>query len=221
MCKYSPERVAAATDLAALKPEDTLIDTLLVCGRAALYHCASVCVKPTYVIAAARELRGTGVGVGTVINFPHGNSHPTVMGFEAYEALGDGATELDMVIDIGAALSGDWRLVSEGIEAVMREVREWKRLCKVILETCYLPETAIYKVCELCVAAGVDFVKTSTGCGTCGATPEAVTAMFDAVAGRCGVKASGGIKTYADAELYLDLGCTRLGSSKVEELFPC
>jgi deoxyribose-phosphate aldolase len=221
MCyKYTPEKIASTIDLAALKPEHTRNDTLAVCERAAFYNCASVCVKPCYVNAAAKKLDRSDVGVGAVVNFPHGNSLPQVAVLEAYEALGDGATELDMVVNIGAAISGEWNVVLDGIEAVVEIGHEWDAIVKVILETCYLPATEIVQLCELCVSAKADFVKTSTGYGTIGATVAVVAIMMHAVAGRCEVKASGGIKTYADAELYLDLGCTRLGTSRVEELFP-
>lgn len=220
MCKYSPEKIAAVIDLAALKPQHTEDDTLRVCGVSARFGCASVCVKPSFIGVADKELEGTGIGVGTVVNFPHGNSAPNIIAFEAYEAIGAGANEIDVVIDIGAALSGRWNKVMDGIEAAVSIGHEWGALVKIILETCHLPPTTIRKVCRLCADAGADFVKTSTGYGSMGATPEAVKLMVAAVDGRCQVKASGGIATYEDAELFLDLGCTRLGSSKVEELFP-
>lgn len=220
MCKYAPEKIAAVIDLAALKPEHTGDDTLRVCGVAGCFNCASVCVKPAFVDIAARELEGTDIGVGTVVNFPHGNSMPSVIALEAYEAIGDGANELDVVINIGAALSGQWNLVMDGLEAAIDSGHEWSVLVKIILETCYFPGDQIRKISKLCADAGADFVKTSTGYGPFGATAEAVKLMMSAVDGRCQVKASGGIATYEDAELYLDLGCTRLGSSKVEELFP-
>jgi deoxyribose-phosphate aldolase len=160
------------------------------------------------------------VEVGTVVNYPHGNSLPEVAVLEAYTAIGDGATELDMVINVGAALSGEWNKVLDGIEAVVEIAHEWDAIVKVILETCYLPASKIMHLCKLCVDAKADFVKTSTGYGPYGAIREDVEIMMNAVAGRCAVKASGGIKTYEDAERYLDLGCTRLGTSVVEELFP-
>jgi deoxyribose-phosphate aldolase len=160
------------------------------------------------------------VTVGSVVNFPHGISPPEVSALEAYKAIGDGATELDMVINIGAALSGEWNLVLDGIEAVVEIAHEGDADAKIILETCYLTASTIRQLCRLCVDAQADFVKTSTGFGNYGATGADVEIMMEAVAGRCAVKASGGITTYADAEKYLDLGCTRLGTSKVEELFP-
>ena len=142
------------------------------------------------------------------------------MALEAYTAIGDGANELDMVMNISAALAGNWSIVREGIDAVVAIGHEWGALVKVILETCYLPDAVIREACLQCVNAGADFVKTSTGFGRCGATPGNVIVMRDTVAGRCQVKASGGIKTYADAETLLNLGCTRLGASQVKRLFP-
>lgn len=220
MCRYTPEKIASVIDLAALKPQHTRNDTLTICQKAAKFNCASACVKPCFVSAASAELWGSGVAVGTVIGFPHGNSLPEVAALEAYTAIGDGATELDMVVNIGAVLGGEWCLVLDGIEAVVAIAHEWDAIIKVILETCYLQPSNIKQLCKLCVDAKADFVKTSTGYGTYGATAIDVRIMMDTVAGRCEVKASGGIKTYADAEMYLDLGCTRLGTSVVEELFP-
>lgn len=220
MCRYTPEKIASTIDLAALKPTHTRNDTLAVCRKAARFNCASVCVKPCYVDAASEELDWSGVGVGTVLNFPHGSAMPDVVALEAYNAIGEGATELDTVINIGAAISGEWGLVLDGIEAVVSIAHEWNAIVKVILETCYLTPGEIKRLCRLCVSAKADFGKTSTGYGTHGATREAVELMMNGVGGRLQVKASGGIKTYADAERYLDLGCTRLGTSVVEELFP-
>lgn len=220
MCKYTREQIAGAVDLAALKPEHTISHTLLVCNKAARYNCASVCVKPCFVTVAAKALEGSGVAVGTVINFPHGSSEPDVAALEAYNAIGAGAVELDMVMNVGAALSDDWSRVKDGIEAVTTIGHEWGAIVKVILETCYLTSKAIWTACDYCVEFGTDFVKTSTGFGTGGATPFAVKQILGVVGDFCQVKASGGISTYKDARTYLDLGCTRLGSSKIEELFP-
>lgn len=220
MCRYQPERIAAAIDLAVLQPYHTRENTVLACREVEKFNCASVCVKPCFVDAAAKALEGTGISVDTVLNFPHGNSPPDVVALEAYSAIGAGANELDMVMNIGAALAGEWGFVREGIDAVVAIGHEWNAIVKIILETCYLPDAAIHEACLHCVAAGADFVKTSTGFGPCGATERGVTIMRDTVAGRCQVKASGGIQTYADAEMYLDLGCTRLGASQIEPLFP-
>ena len=217
---YTPKQVASAIDLAVLMPKHTEEATLLACHEAMDYGCASMCVKPCYVAAASRELEGYDVATGTVINFPHGNSVPEVASLEAYMAVGDGASELDMVINIGAVLSNQWNIVLDGIEAVLNTGHEHGALIKVILETCYLPHKAIRQACRICADLGVDYVKTSTGFGPCGAHPKSVKLIQEVVKDRCLVKASGGIITYTDAELFLNLGCTRLGSSKVKELLP-
>jgi deoxyribose-phosphate aldolase len=220
MCKYTPERVAAAVDLASLKPGATSVDVSLCCQKAIRYGCASVCVKPYHVPIAARLLEGYDVGVGTVVGFPHGSDSADVKALACYNLIGSGANELDMVLNIAAMKDGDWETVFEEIQAASEICHEYDALLKVILETCYLKESEIAYACECAVRAGADFVKTSTGFGSGGATPEAVRLMVEVVGTKCEVKASGGIRTYEDAETYLDLGCTRLGSSKVVELTP-
>lgn len=217
---YPPGQIAGAIDLAALKPEHTKEATILTCHTATRYQCASVCVKPCYVVAAAKELVGTGVSTGTVINFPHGSAVPDVAALEAYKAVGDGATELDMVVNIGEVLSAHWGVVLDGICAVRDIAHDNGALVKVILETCYLAPRVIKQVCRLCDDMRVDFVKTSTGFGLEGATIDDVKLMV-ATCKHCLVKASGGINTYKDAECFLNLGCSRLGSSRVKELMPC
>lgn len=220
MCKYTPERVAAAVDLASLKPEATSVDVSLCCQKAIRYGCASVCVKPYHVPIAARLLEGYDVGVSTVVGFPHGSDSTDVKALACYNLIGSGANELDMVLNIAAMKDGDWETVFEEIQAASEICHKYDVLLKVILETCYLKESEIAYACECAVRAGADFVKTSTGFGSGGATPEAVRLMVEAVGTKCEVKASGDIRTYEDAETYLDLGCTRLGSSKVVELTP-
>ena len=220
MSKYTLSQVAAAVDLAALKPDHTSVEVSLCCQKAIRYNCASVCVQPYQVPIAARLLYGYNPGVGTVVSFPHGSDTPAVKGRACGAAVRNGADEIDMVLNIAAMLEGDWDTISEEIYGAVSMCQNHAVLLKVILETCYLKDRYIGYVCQLAAKLGVDFVKTSTGCGAYGATPEAVKLMLEAVDGRCGVKASGGIKTYADAELYLDLGCARLGSSRISELVP-
>ena len=220
MCKFTPERVANAIDLAVLKPEATKEDAILVCQKALQFNCASACVKPCYMDVIAKQLDGYYPATCCVLNFPHGNSPPDAMALEAYNAIGDGAKELDMVMNIGKACDGEWEYVCDGIQAVVEIAHKWDAFVKVIFETCYLTPEQIIIASKMCADVGVDWVKTSTGFGPGGATPEAVILMRDTVKGRCQVKASGGIRTYEDAELYLELGCTRLGSSRVEALMP-
>lgn len=218
---YTREQVAAAIDLAALKPNHTSVDVSICCQKAIRFGCASVCVQPYQIPIAARLLDGYDVGVGTVIGFPHGSDAPSIKARACHSAIRQGADELDMVLNIAAMQEGDWDTVAEEIQGAVSVCHNNGVLLKVILESCYLLPRYLGYVCSYAAKAGVDFVKTSTGFGPGGATPSAVRLMLEAVNGRCGVKASGGIKTYADAEVYLDLGCTRLGSSRIEELMPC
>jgi deoxyribose-phosphate aldolase len=154
---------------------------------------------------------GTPVVVAAVVGFPHGAQRPEVKALEARLAIADGARELDMVQNVGALRSGDQPAVRDDIAAVVAEARPHGVLVKVILETCFLTPAQIVAACRLAEEAGADFVKTSTGFGAGGATPDAVRTMLDAVGGRLGVKASGGIRSWDDAVRYLDMGCTRLG----------
>lgn len=221
MCRYTPEKVAAAVDLAALKPNHTSVDVSICCQKAIRYNCASVCVQPYQVPVAARLLKGYNPGVGTVVSFPHGSDTPEVKARACFDAINNGADELDMVLNIAAMQDGDWETISEEIGKCVEVVRESGNVAlKVILETCYLKPRYIGYACAYAAKLGADFVKTSTGFGPGGATMRDVITMVNAVEGQCGVKASGGIKTYADAELYLNLGCERLGSSLIEELMP-
>jgi deoxyribose-phosphate aldolase len=170
-----------------------------------------ICVRPCDVAAAAKFVAGSPVAVASVIGFPHGSHRPETKALEARLALADGARELDMVMNIGRLLSGDHTAVRDDIAAVVGEAKPRSGLVKVILETCFLSPGQIATASLLAEQAGADFVKTSTGYGTDGATPEAVRIMLDTVGGRLGVKASGGIRTWNDAVMYLDMGCTRLG----------
>ena len=220
MRHFSNRQVAAAVDLATLTPNHTSVDVSLCCQRAIRFGCASVCVQPYHVPIAARLLEGYSVAVGTVVGFPHGSESPDVKEQACIEALDSGADEIDMVLNIAAMLDGDWDTIEAEIKSAVRACHEDRALLKVILETCYLKDRYIGYACAYAAKRGADFVKTSTGYGPGGATPEAVKIMLDVVGDQCQVKASGGIKTYADARLYLDLGCTRLGSSKIAELIP-
>jgi deoxyribose-phosphate aldolase len=177
-------------------------------------------VQPYQVPIAARLLEDYPVKVGTVVGFPHGSDSPEVKEAACIVALDCGAKEIDMVLNTAAMLDGDWETIEAEIEAAVRVCHEDRALLKVILEVCYLKPRYVGYACTYAAKLGADFVKTSTGFGPGGATPEAIKLMSKVVGDQCQVKASGGIKTYADAELYLDLGCTRLGSSLVEELMP-
>ncbi|WP_018753901.1 deoxyribose-phosphate aldolase [Paenibacillus sanguinis] len=176
------------------------------------YGFASVCVNPVWVETAARILQGTSVKVCTVIGFPLGASAPEVKAFEAAHAIKQGAGEVDMVINIGALKDGNDALVEADIAEVV-QAASGKALVKVIIETCLLTEEEIVRACKLSMAAGADFVKTSTGFSTGGATVEAVALMRQTVGPEVGVKASGGVRTLADAQAMIQAGATRLGTS--------
>jgi deoxyribose-phosphate aldolase len=208
---FTAAAVARALDHAVLRPEYTSGDLAAHAAMCVDRGVGCICVRPCDVAAAARLVAGSPVAVASVIGFPHGNHRPETKALEARLALADGARELDMVMNIGRLLSGDHTAVRDDIAAVVGEAKPRSGLVKVILETCFLSPSQIATACLLAEQAGADFVKTSTGYGTDGATPEAVRIMLDTVGGRLGVKASGGIRTWNDAVMYLDMGCTRLG----------
>lgn len=206
------ENIASYIDHTALKATTTKADILTLCEEARTYGFMSVCVNPVWVKVAADALEGTEVNVCTVIGFPLGASTSAVKAFETSNAIENGATEIDMVLNIGALQSGDNETVKRDIEAVVNAAKE-NALVKVIIETCLL--TAIEKrtACELAVVAGADFVKTSTGFSTGGATEEDIKLMRAVVGPVIGVKASGGIRSIEDFEKMIQAGATRIGAS--------
>ncbi len=183
-----------------------------LCEEAREHHFASVCVNPVHVPMATELLAGSDVDVCTVIGFPLGANRPAMKVAEAELAIQEGATEIDMVINIGAALEHRYEDVQAEIAAVVETAKD-KALVKVILETCYLGKEEIAAVSACCVNAGADFVKTSTGFGTGGATAEDVRLMKETVGDAAQVKASGGIRTKEDAEKMIEAGATRIGAS--------
>jgi len=211
MTGHTTASVPRMLDHAVLKPEFTAADLARHARMCIDRGVGCLCVRSCDVAAAARLVAGTPVVVAAVIGFPHGAQRPEVKAVEARLAIADGARELDMVLNVGALRSGDHAAVRADIAAVVAEARPHGVLVKVILETCLLSSAQIVAACRLAEEAGADFVKTSTGFGAGGATPEAVRTMLDAVGGRLGVKASGGIRTWEEAVRYLDMGCTRLG----------
>ena len=172
---------------------------------------ASVCVNPTWVAFAAQALKGTDVKVCTVIGFPLGANTPEVKAFEAEDAIQNGADEIDMVINIGALKSQDYELVEKDIRAVVEAAKG--TLVKVIIETCLLTDDEKVKACQIAQKAGADFVKTSTGFSTGGATVADVALMRKTVGPNMGVKASGGARSYEDALAFIKAGATRIGAS--------
>jgi deoxyribose-phosphate aldolase len=210
------ERIARALDLAVLSPTATASDVYKACQIVEKEGIASVCVAPSHVAYAKRFA----ARVCCVIGFPHGNTFPNVKWREAMMAMDRGAIELDVVVNYGQFLAGRATLLRHELKDLVKAAHKRNVPVKAILEVCHYTPEQIRQACELCIQYEVDWVKTSTGFGTGGATPEAVQIMLDACAGRAQVKASGGISTYADAARYLDMGCTRIGSSKFYELLP-
>ncbi|MFM0773320.1 deoxyribose-phosphate aldolase [Streptococcus suis] len=198
-------------DHTVLKPETTKEQVTKVLEEAKEYDFASVCINPTWVSFAAEGLKGTDVKVCTVIGFPLGANTPAVKAFETKDAIENGADEIDMVINIGALKDKNYDLVLEDIKAVVDTSGD--KLVKVIIETCLLTDEEKVKACELSKQAGADFVKTSTGFSTGGATVEDVALMRKTVGAEMGVKASGGARSYEDAIAFIDAGASRIGAS--------
>ncbi len=205
--------VAHMIDHTLLKPDATADQIAQLCFEARKYGFASVCVNPSFVKLCADLLKGTEVKVCTVIGFPLGASAPDVKVFETETALRDGATEIDMVINIGAVKARDLELVARDIQGVVRAGHAAGALVKVIIETSLLNEEEKVTACLLAKEAGADYVKTSTGFAGGGATVEDVALMRRVVGPEMGVKASGGVKDYADAESLIKAGATRIGAS--------
>ena len=198
-------------DHTLLKATATYDEILKLCSEAKQYDFASVCVNPANVTFAHQLLEDSGVKVCTVIGFPLGANTKEVKAFEVIDAIKNGADEVDMVINIGMAKAHNWDAVYEDIKAVVDAANGV--LVKVIIETCYLTDEEKEEVCKLSVKAGADFVKTSTGFGTGGATKEDVALMVKAVAGKAQVKASGGIRDKDAFEDMIKAGATRIGCS--------
>ncbi|MGO2925214.1 deoxyribose-phosphate aldolase [Lactococcus laudensis] len=198
-------------DHTVLKADTPKAKVQQIIDEAIQYDFMSVCINPTWVSFAAEKLAATDVKVCTVIGFPLGANMSAVKAFEASEAIKNGADEVDMVINIGAAKDGDWDLVESDIQAVVDASGDV--LTKVIIETSLLTDEEKVKVCQAAVRAGADFVKTSTGFSTAGATVADIALMRQTVGPDLGVKASGGVRSIADAQAMIDAGATRLGTS--------
>jgi deoxyribose-phosphate aldolase len=211
--KASHAGLAALIDHTLLKPEATEEQIRKLCTEAAEFHFATVCIEPTWVRLAARLLHGSGVGVCTVAGFPLGANTADVKAYETRRAIFDGAREVDMVINIGALKSRDYRTVEDDIRGVVRACREGGALSKVIIEAALLSREEKIKASTLAAAAGADFVKTSTGFGPGGATAEDVALMREVVGEKIGIKAAGGVRDRATAEEMVAAGATRIGAS--------
>lgn len=207
------EQLAKTIDHSLLRPELTEADVIAGCELANHYHVASVCVKPCHVKLAKKWLANSDVAVGTVVGFPHGNSTIATKVFETQEAVAAGATEIDMVINIGALKARDLDLVARDIRGVVAASHERGAIVKVIIEAALLTDEEKTISCLLSKEAGADFVKTSTGFASGGATVHDVALMRKAVGPEMGVKAAGGVRTYEDAESMIKAGATRIGAS--------
>lgn len=214
---YTPADMAKYIDHTYLKPEASVNEIRKICDEAKKYHCASVCVNPSYIQYVAQQLEGSGVTPCCVIAFPFGTSTPEAKAFEASDAASKGAREIDMVINVGAIKSGDWLLVKRDIEGVVNAVKGRAKV-KVIIEACLLTDEEKVKACTVAKLAGAAFVKTSTGYSTGGATVEDVRLMRETVGPEMGVKASGGVRTYDDAIAMLKAGANRLGCSSTMKI---
>lgn len=198
-------------DHTLLKPEATKTQITELCLEAKKFHFASVCVNTYNVPLAASLLKNTSVAVCTVIGFPLGASLTDIKKMEASLAIKNGATEIDMVINVGAIKSQDWNMVAEDISEVKKVCGDY--ILKVILETCLLTDEEIARAAQCAEKAGADFIKTSTGFSTGGATLKAIEIMKNAVSEKVKLKASGGIRDLKTANEYLNLGVHRLGTS--------
>lgn len=203
--------IASMIDHTLLKPDATADSVIKVCEEAKKYNFASVCINPCHVELVKKELEGSGVKVTTVIGFPLGSTTPQVKAFEAAQAVKDGADELDMVINIGALKAKNYDYVKKDIEAVVKAKGE--AIVKVIIETCLLTDEEKIEACKLAKEARADFVKTSTGFSTGGATVEDIKLMRATVGKDIGVKASGGVRSYETAIAMIEAGATRIGAS--------
>jgi len=198
-------------DHTLLKPEATLGQIQLLCQEAIEWDFATVCVNPTWVEECSRLLAKSNVKVCTVIGFPLGAGLSSVKAFETQEVINLGASEVDMVINIGALKEKDYNFIEEDIESVVEAAKD--HLVKVIFETCLLSDEEIVKACQLSQKAGAHFVKTSTGFSKSGATVEHIKLMRKSVSANIGVKASGGVRDLETARAMIDAGANRIGTS--------
>lgn len=213
MSNEAPTNIASYIDHTLLKPEASEAEVLQLCAEAAKYRFKSVCVNPVWVKTVKKALKGSSVLTCAVIGFPLGATPTDVKVFEARGAVLDGADEIDMVIHIAAARAEDKGALVEDITAVAQAVHGGGAILKVIIETSLLSDAQKVLACEAAVEAGADFVKTSTGFNGGGATAEDVALMRRTVGPNLGVKASGGVRSLADAQAMIAAGATRIGAS--------
>ena len=213
MADFTYAQIAKMLDHSLL--QQTLTDAELDagCRLARQYDVASVCIKPYAVKRAAEILAGSTVAVGTTVGFPHGSHHTSTKMSEAVSIIVDGATELDMVVNIGKVLSKDWRFVTEDIRAVVELAHQRKALVKVIFENCFLQDEHKEQLCRICAEVGADFVKTSTGYGSTGATDDDLRLMRRCSPPHVQVKAAGGVRTFERLLTVRAIGVTRVGAT--------
>jgi len=206
------EQLAKTIDHSLLRPELTDADVIVGCDLAREYHVASVCVKPYHVTLARKLLAGSDVEVGTVVGFPHGNSKIETKVYETGRAIAEGATEIDMVLNIGQLRSGHLDYIRNEVQAVVKAAHP-RAIVKVILENAYLTDEEKIMACKLCEEAGADFVKTSTGFAPTGATVEDIKLMRATVGPHVQIKAAHGVRTLDQLLAVIDAGATRSGAT--------
>ena len=205
--------IAHTIDHTLLKADASQDQIAQLCYEARKHGFAAVCVNPANVKLAAQLLKGSPAAIAAVVGFPLGATSPEVKSYEAQQAIEDGATEIDMVINVGALKSRDYELVERDIATVTRTCHNNRAVCKVIIEAALLTDEEKVKACQLAKAAGADYVKTSTGFGPGGATVEDVALMRRAVGPEMGIKAAGGIRSLETVKQMVKAGATRIGAS--------
>jgi deoxyribose-phosphate aldolase len=218
MPDFTYASIAKMIDHSLLQQQLTDAELEQGCKLARQYDVASVCIKPYAVTQAKTLLAGSSVAVGTTIGFPHGGHVTAVKVGESMQAMSDGATELDMVVNIGKVLSKDWRYVSADIRAVVEAAHSRKAIVKVIFENCFLQDEHKEMLCRICGESGADFVKTSTGYGSSGATDEDLKLMRRCAPPHVQVKAAGGVRTFERLLAVRALGVTRVGATATKAM---
>jgi deoxyribose-phosphate aldolase len=218
MPDFTYVEIAKMLDHSLLQPPLTDADLQQGCFLAREYDVASVCIKPYAVKQAAKWLAGSPVAIGTTIGFPHGGHVTAIKVAEAEQAMNDGASELDMVVNIGKVLSKDWAYVAKDIEAVVEIAHMHKAIVKVIFENCFLTNEDKEQLCRICAEEGADFVKTSTGYGSSGATDDDLRLMRRCSPPHVKVKAAGGVRTFERLLAVRALGVSRVGATATKTI---
>lgn len=216
--EYDYSDIAKMIDHSLLKPIMTTEELEAGCQLALTYDVASVCIMPFYLKRCAELLKDSTVKASTTVGFPHGGHATNVKQMEAERAIAEGCEELDMVVNLSQVLSGEWKYVADEIEAITKIAHESGQKIKVIFENCYLAETHKIQLCQICGSLGVDWVKTSTGYGTSGATLEDLKLMRTQSPQNVQVKAAGGIRTLDQLLEVRDIGVSRVGASATQSI---